>query len=97
MKRFEQKLEEEISNLLSLANAKDESEIGLELDVPKEIERREGRLEKIRKAKKVVEQRAKERYDKQKDEYDSKINKRNQKQKDTGKKTSGRKPKPPSD
>jgi len=97
MKKLEEKLEEEISNLLSLAALKDESEKGLELDVPKEIERREGRLEKIREAKKVVEERAKARYAKEKDEYDSNMKKREQKQKETGKKPGGRKPKPPSE
>lgn len=95
MKKLEEKLEEEISNLLSLATLKDESEKEFELDVPKEVERREGRLDKIRRAKKVVEQRAKERYAKEKDEYDSKMNKREQKQKETGKNPSGRKSKPP--
>jgi transposase len=97
MKKLEKKLEEEISTLLSLATLKDQSEKKIELDVPKEIERREGRLEKIREAKKVVEQRAKERYLKEKGEYDSKMKRREQKQKETGKKSGGRKPKPPSE
>lgn len=97
MKRLEKQLEEEISNLLSLAEAKDEKEKDFELDMPKEIERREGRLQKIREAKKVVEQRSKERYTKEKDEYDAKMKERQEKELETGKKTRGKVPKSPTE
>jgi transposase len=96
MKKLEKQLEEEISNLLSLAHAQDEKEAEIELDVPAEIERREGRLQKIRAAKEVVEQRAKERYAKEKEAYDAKMKAREEKERKTGKKPGGRVPKAPS-
>lgn len=95
MKKLEQKLEEEIASLLSVAEAKDESEKDFELDVPKEIERREGRLQKIQEAKRVVEQRAKERYAKEKEAYDAKMKARQDKEDNTGKKPRGKIPKAP--
>lgn len=95
MKRLEKQLETEIEQLLSLAAAKDEQEKELDLDIPKEIERRKDRLDKIRKAKEVVEVRAQQRYEKEKKEYDSKVEKRKQQEETTGKKAKGRKPKAP--
>jgi len=95
MKRLEKQLETEIEQLLSLAAAKDEQERELDLDIPKEIERRKDRLDKIRKAKEVVEARAQQRYEKEKKEYDSKVEKRKQQEETMGKKAKGRKPKAP--
>jgi transposase len=97
IKKLEKQLEEEIENLLNLAEAKDESEKDMKLDIPDEISRREDRLKQIRKAKKVIEERAEERYKKEKQEYDEKIKKRKEKQESTGKKPSGRAPKAPSE
>lgn len=95
MNRLEKQLETEIEKLLGLAAEKDDQEKELDLDIPKEIERRKDRLEKIRKAKDVVESRAKERYTKEKQAYDAKVEKRKQEQENTGKKPRGRKPKAP--
>jgi hypothetical protein len=95
MKRLEKQLEEEIDKLLDLAAHKDEEEQNLDLDIPAEIRRRKDRLEKIKKAKEVVEARAEERYKKEKQEYDAKMDERQKKEGQTGKKPRGRVPKAP--
>ena len=95
MKRLEKQLEEEIEKLLDLAANKDEQEQDIDLDIPDEIKRRKDRLEKIKKAKEVVESRAKERYKEEKQEYDSKMERRKIQENETGKKPKGRTPKAP--
>ncbi len=97
IQKLEKQLEEEIEKLLGLAEAKDESEKDLALDIPEEIGLREKRLEKIKEAKKVIEQRASERYKKEKEEYDAKVKQREDKEKETGKKPRGKVPKAPTD
>lgn len=97
IKKLEKQLEEEIEKLLELAKTKDEEEKDLELDIPEEINRREKRLEKIKQAKKTIEQRASERYAEEKKEYDSKIKQREDKAKATGQKSRGKAPKAPTD
>ncbi len=95
MKRLEKQLEEEIDKLLDFAENQDEKEKDIELDIPAEISRRQDRLEKIKKAKEVVESRAKERYQQEKKEYDEKLKKREAVKKNTGKNPRGRTPKEP--
>lgn len=95
LKQLEKKLEEEIETLLDLADKKDEEEKELDLDFPDELKRREERLLKIREAKEVVEERASERYSKEKEEYDKKLEKRKDYEEKTGKKPRGREPKEP--
>jgi transposase len=97
IQKLEKQLEEEIEKLLGLAEAKDESEKDLALDIPEEIGLRKKRLEKIKEAKKVIEQRASERYKKEKEEYDAKVKQREDKEKVTGKKTRGKAPTAPTD
>lgn len=95
MQKLEKQLEEEIEKLLELALAKDESEKDLELDIPEEIKRRKDRLKKIKDAQEIIKQRAEERYNEEKREYDEKIKRRKTKEKETGKKIGGKKPKEP--
>lgn len=95
MKKLEKQLEEEIETLLNLANKQDEEENKTKVDIPEEIKLRKDRLNKIKEAKKVVEDRAAERYKKEKQEYDQKMQQRKEKQEETGKKPRGRDPKPP--
>lgn len=97
IQKLEKQLEEEIEKLLGLAEAKDESEKDLALDIPEEINLRKKRLEKIKEAKRVIGQRASERYKKEKEEYDAKVKQREDKEKDTGKKPRGKAPKAPMD
>jgi len=95
MKRLEEQIGEEIDKLLDLAENQDEKENHIDLDIPEEIKRRQGRLEKIQKAKEVVESRAAERYEREKKEYDAKMKEREDQQEKTGKKPRGRTPKEP--
>jgi len=95
IQKLEKQLEGEIDKLLDLAVAKDESEKDFGLDIPKELELRKDRLSKIQEAKRVVEQRASERYQKEKQEYDAKMEERKQKKAKTGKNPRGKEPKPP--
>src|ERR671914_166695 len=65
------------------------------LDIPVELARREERLKKIAQAKAEIEGRAKERYARDKAQYDEKMARRQAKEKRTGKKPGGRAPKEP--
>jgi transposase len=95
IQKLEKQLEEEIEKLLDLATSKDESEKGSDLDIPEELKLRKDRLTKIQEAKKVVEQRASDRYQKEKEEYDAKMKERKLKKEKTGKKPGGKEPKAP--
>lgn len=95
IKKLEGQLEEEIEKLLDLANQQDEHDNASDLDIPEEIKRRKDRLERIKEAKRVVEDRATERYKKEQEEYEKKMQKRREKEKQTGKKTGGKAPKEP--
>lgn len=97
IQKLEKQLEEEIEKLLDLATSKDESEKGSDLDIPEELKLRKDRLAKILEAKKVVEQRASVRYQKEKEEFDVKMEHRNQKKEKTGKNPRGKEPKAPSE
>jgi transposase len=96
IQKLEKQLEEEIEKLLSLAAEKDESEKDIELDIPEELKLRKDRLVKIQEAKRVVEERASDRYQKEKAEYEAKMAKRKDKESTTGKKTKGKEPQAPS-
>lgn len=91
---LEKALQEEIKLLFELAE-KTDAEEQPELDIPKEIELREIRLEKIREAKQVIEERASQRDEANKAEHEEKINRRRMKEEETGKKLGGNDPKPP--
>ena len=95
IKKLENQLEAEIEKLLDLADQKDEQENTIDLDIPEEIKRRKDRLERIKEAKKVIEERAAERYKEEKEEYDNKLQKRREKEDQTGKKARGKAPKVP--
>ena len=65
------------------------------MQLPAEIARREQRLEKIKAARAVIEERAQERYQQEKAEYAAKLAERERKAQETGKKPRGKAPKPP--
>jgi len=94
IERLEKELQQEIERLFALATQTDEQE-ALELDIPEELARREDRLAKIRLAKAALKERAQLRYQKEKAEYDAKLEARAEKEKATKKKASGPPPKPP--
>lgn len=91
---LEERLKKEVKQLLELAQKADDEEES-KLDIPEELELREKRLEKIRKAKQVIEERAAERDEVNKEEYEKKIEQRRVKEEETGKKVGGKKPSPP--
>ena len=96
MKQLEEKLACEIDQLINLAEQQDEKEDKCTADIPEEIKRRKDRLTRIGAAKKVIEERRKEAYKQEKAEFDEKETIRKEREKETGKKTPGRKAKEPS-
>jgi transposase len=92
--KLEAHLKAEVAKLLELA----ETAHGQEhrgLNIPAELARREERLKKIAPAKAEIERCARERYERERDEYDEKMARRAAQEKQTGKKPGGRAPKEP--
>jgi len=63
--------------------------------IPSEIKRREDRIAKLKKAKAVMEERAKVRFEAERSDHQEKLKKREAKEKSTGRKPIGKKLKPP--
>ena len=87
--------EQQIAQLLAKAEGADSAPLEDGLSIPDEIKRREDRIAELKKAKAVIEERAKKRFEEEATEYQEKLKKRKAKQEATGKKPRGRKPKPP--
>jgi transposase len=87
--------EEQIGELLAKAEDADSTPLQDGLSIPVEIRRREDRIAKLKEAKKVMEERAKLRFEIEQAEYEAKLSAREAKEKETGKKSRGKKPKPP--
>lgn len=94
-KKLEKQLKEEIETLMKLAEEADNNSVPDGLDIPDEVARREDKLEVIAAAITEIEARAKERYKREKKEYDEKMAERAAKEAESGKKTRGRVPKEP--
>jgi len=92
--RIEAQLRQEVQLLLALAEKTDRAGVPDGIDVPAEIARREDRLAAIAQAKAKIEQRAAERHQVEKQEFEAKKAKR-QAQRDAGKKPRGKDPEPP--
>lgn len=95
--KLEAQFKQEIETLMQLAKEADNSPIPEDMDVPEELQRRQNRLEVIARAKKEIKARAQARYEKEKAAYDEKMAKREQKYKETGKKSGGKAPQAPSE
>ncbi|MDZ7773222.1 MAG: transposase [Balneolaceae bacterium] len=93
--QLEEQMAEEVAELLEEAEEADRQAEGDEQDLPAEIARREKRLAEIRRAKQQLQERAQQRYEAEKDEYEQRMEARRRKEEKTGKKTPGPKPKPP--
>ena len=87
--------EEQIGELLAKAEDADSIPLQDGLSIPEEIRRREDRIAKLKEAKKVMEERARARFEIEQAEYQAKLAAREAKEKETGKKSRGKKPKPP--
>jgi DNA invertase Pin-like site-specific DNA recombinase len=80
---------------LALAERADQSTVPDGMNLPEEIARRQARLVAMATAKVKIEERAKARFEKEQAEYEAKLARREQKAKESGKKPSGKPPKPP--
>ena len=93
--KIEAQLKAEVQELLQLAERADQTSAPDGMSIPEELTRREDRLDAIVRAKTQIEARAKERFEREQAEYESKLKKRQEKEEATGKKPRGEAPKPP--
>lgn len=87
--------EEQIAQLMAKAEDADSTPLEDGLSIPDEIKRREDRIAKLKKAKAVMEERAKARFEEEAADHQEKLKKRDEKGESTGKKPRGKGPKPP--
>lgn len=94
---IENKLRQEVNELFTMGEAADQGEVKLPkgLDVADEIAIRQEQLTNLAKAKAVLEERAKVRYEAEKAEYEAKLKEREAKAKKNKRGPRGRSPKPP--
>lgn len=95
--RIEAQLNEEVSELMCLADEANRSAVPLGMNLPEEIQRREDRLAAIAEAKVKIEARAAERFAQEQAEYAAKMVAHQAKETATGKKPSGPEPKAPTE
>jgi transposase len=94
--KLERRIKREVQRLMRMAEKADSSERPDVLDIPAELARREDRLKAIEEAKKRIREREEQRLAAERSEYERKMKVRREREEETGKKTGGRKPKPPS-
>ena len=94
IKKIEAQLQQEVKQLMALAESEDRKQVPDGMDVPQEIARRQERLAALDEAKRKLEERARERDTQAQKEYESKVAKR-QAKRDAGKKPGGKDPEPP--
>jgi len=87
--------QDQIEELIAKAEDADATPLQDGLSIPSEIQRREDRLTKLREAKKVMEERAKERLLKEQAEHRAKLAAREEKKRNTGRTPRGKAPQPP--
>lgn len=92
IEKLEGQLKKEVQELLALGEEADKAAIPDGMNMPEELKRREDRLAVMAVAKVKIEARAKERYTRERAEYDAKMAAREAKQKETGKKPKGKAP-----
>ncbi len=93
--KLEKQLEAEVAELLQKAESADNADIPEGMDVPAELSIRRQRIEAIKEAKAEIERRAAERYAEEQKAYEAKLAERAKKEQETGKKTRGKAPQPP--
>jgi transposase len=94
LQKIEKQLQQEVQQLMALAESEDRKNVPDGMEVPKEIALRQQRLAVLDEAKRKLEARAKERDLAAQAEYEGKLAKRQEKR-DTGKKPGGKDPEPP--
>jgi transposase len=93
--KIEAQLKAEVIDLLARAEAADQTNVADGMSIPKELARREDRLEKLAVARAKIEARAKERFARELAEHQAKLTARAAKIAVTGKKPGGKPPPPP--
>jgi transposase len=93
--KLEAQLQAEVAELMALAEAADQADVPDGMSVPEELARREERLARIAEAKATIEARAQQRFAREQAEYQAKMQAREAKTKETGRKPGGRPPQPP--
>ena len=94
VQKIEKQLQEEVKQLVALAESEDRKNLPDGLDVPKEIARRQDRLTALESAKRKIEERSQERDEQVQAEYEDKVARR-QAKRGAGKKPGGKDPEPP--
>jgi len=89
------RLQEEIKQIMALAEGADQTPLPEGLKLPEELKRRQERLATMDAAKAEIERRAQERYAREKADYDAKMKQRQDQEQSTGKKPRGKAPKAP--
>jgi len=93
--KIEAQLKAEVQELMTLAEAADQSSLPDGVKLPDEICRRENRLAAIAAAKATIEARAAERFQHEQAAYEAKLAARAEKEAARGKKSGGKPPQPP--
>lgn len=93
--KLETQLQQEVQQLLALAEQADTAAVPDGMSLPEELQRRETRLAAIAQAKAKIEARAAQRHEHEKAAFDDKLKQRQAKEAASGKKPGGRPPKPP--
>ena len=94
--KLEAQLKAEVQELFALAEAADQTAVPDGMSVPAEITHRKDQIKAIMQAKTQIEARCRERYAREKAEFDLKMAARQAKEAETGKKPGGKPPAPPS-
>jgi transposase len=95
--KIEARLKAEVAELMARAEAADKADISDGMSIPDELARREERLRKLAEARAKIEARAKERFERERAEYEAKIAAREAKTAASGKKPGGKPPEPPAE
>ena len=93
--KLEAQLQAEVADLMAKAEAADQVDIPDGMSIPDELARREERLSRLAEARAKIEARAKERFEREQADHQAKLAARDAKAAATGKKPTGREPKPP--
>lgn len=92
---LESQLGQGVDELFALGEQLEQSQLPDGLNIADEITLRQGKLVNLAQAKKVLEARAQERYETEQAEYEAKVQQREEKARETGRKPGGRPPVPP--
>lgn len=92
--QLEAQLKQEVEKLLEMAEQTDQEDEN-NLDIPAELLRREARLKLIAEAKAELERRAQQRFEEEQKVYEEKMEARQRKAEESGKKPRGKEPKEP--